>query len=33
MQPVNLRQRVKNFLAYAVTEIFLIFCVANIEEW
>ena len=25
MQPVNLRQRVNNFLAYAVTEIFLIF--------
>src|ERR1051326_759043 len=32
MQPVNLRQRVKNFLAHAITEILLVCCLAKIEE-
>src|SRR6266542_631701 len=32
-QPIYLGQGVENFLAHAVAEIFLIFCLAKIQEW
>ena len=32
-QPVDFRQCIEDLLADAVAEIFLIFCLAKIEEW
>src|SRR5206468_5606228 len=32
-QPIYLGQGVENFLAHAIAEIFLIFCLAKIQEW